>query len=343
MAASKKAAKKSPAKKTAKKAAKKTPAKKAAKKPPAKKAVKVASKKAPAKKAPAKKTVKKTPIKAAVKKGAAKKAPAKKPVAKKAASVKPAKTVAKPAPTKAANKKPIPAKKPAAAKQKLAEKKLKPKTTSSKASVKQPVKSNKPVTTASAEKPAEKKPTIAAARRPVRKPLIKPTPDSVKFKVGQLVVYPAHGVGRIAMVEKQEILGDMIEFYVVKFAHEKMILRVPKAKAGAQGMRPLSEPKEIDTAIILLQGRARVKRTMWSRRAQEYEAKINSGSLTQVAEVVRDLFRAPEQPEQSYSERQLYEIALDRMAREVSAVRKSEMPAAVEELLVSLGKKQIAA
>src|SRR3954453_12576371 len=142
------------------------------------------------------------------------------------------------------------------------------------------------------------------------------------FKTGEAVVYPAHGVGRITAVEEQEIAGFKLELFVVAFEKDKMVLRVPTAKAQSVGMRKLGEPQLILKALEVLTGRARIKRTMWSRRAQEYEAKITSGDLISVAEVVRDLYRSEAQPEQSYSERQLYEAALDRMAREIGAVQK---------------------
>jgi CarD family transcriptional regulator len=135
------------------------------------------------------------------------------------------------------------------------------------------------------------------------------------FKTGEQIVYPAHGVGTIVAIDEQEVAGMKLELFVIDFEKDKMRLKVPVAKAQAIGMRKLAETD------FVVQGRARIKRTMWSRRAQEYDAKINSGDLLFIAEVVRDLYRADNQPEQSYSERQLYEAALDRMAREVSAVR----------------------
>ncbi|MDB5589500.1 CarD family transcriptional regulator [Enterovirga sp.] len=142
------------------------------------------------------------------------------------------------------------------------------------------------------------------------------------YKVGESVVYPAHGVGRITAIEEQEIAGFKLELFVVSFDKDKMVLRVPTAKAATVGMRKLAEPDGMQKALEVLTGRARIKRTMWSRRAQEYEAKINSGDLIAVAEVVRDLHRAESQPEQSYSERQLYEAALDRVVRELAHVNK---------------------
>lgn len=160
----------------------------------------------------------------------------------------------------------------------------------------------------------------------------KTTSRKLKFKVNEFVVYPAHGVGKIVDVEEEEIAGSKLELYVIDFEKEKMRLRVPTQKSEAVGMRKVSEKSLIEQALKVLKGRARVKRTMWSRRAQEYEAKINSGDLIAVAEVVRDLFRSERQPEQSYSERQLYEAALERMAREVAAVRKCDDRTAVEEV-----------
>lgn len=143
---------------------------------------------------------------------------------------------------------------------------------------------------------------------------------TLAFEVGQSVVYPAHGVGRITAVEKQTVAGMELEVYVVAFDQDKMILRVPTNRAEASGMRALAGSKLVDDALKTLGGKARIKRTMWSRRAQEYEAKINSGDIIAISEVVRDLHRSEAQPEQSYSERQLYEAALDRMVREIAAV-----------------------
>jgi CarD family transcriptional regulator len=158
------------------------------------------------------------------------------------------------------------------------------------------------------------------------------------FSVGDHVVYPAHGVGQVQGIETQEVAGLKLEVYVITFDHEKMTLRVPTAKAKTAGLRSLAETGVVAKALTTLKGRARVKRTMWSRRAQEYEAKINSGDLISIAEVVRDLHRAENQPEQSYSERQLYESALDRMAREVAAIERIDRDAAIAMLNKSLVK-----
>ena len=164
------------------------------------------------------------------------------------------------------------------------------------------------------------------------------TQSVTDFVVGDYVVYPAHGVGLINGVETQEVAGLSLEVYVITFDHEKMTLRVPTRKAKTAGLRSLADTAIVSQAFTTLKGRARVKRTMWSRRAQEYEAKINSGDLISIAEVVRDLHRAENQPEQSYSERQLYESALDRMAREVAAVERIDRDAAVNLLTKSLQK-----
>jgi len=158
------------------------------------------------------------------------------------------------------------------------------------------------------------------------------------FSIGDHVVYPAHGVGQVQGIETQEVAGLTLEVYVITFDHEKMTLRVPTRKAKTAGLRPLAANDVVSQALITLKGRARVKRTMWSRRAQEYEAKINSGDLISIAEVVRDLHRADNQPEQSYSERQLYESALDRMAREVAAIEQIDRDAAIGILNKSLSK-----
>ena len=140
------------------------------------------------------------------------------------------------------------------------------------------------------------------------------------FRPNEFVVYPAHGVGQIVSVEEQEVAGFSLEMFVISFEKDKMTLRVPTHKAIEIGLRNLSSPETINQAMRTLKGKAKVKRAMWSRRAQEYEQKINSGDLIAIAEVVRDLHRTDDQREQSYSERQLYEAALERLTREVAAV-----------------------
>ncbi|MGB0920823.1 MAG: CarD family transcriptional regulator [Alphaproteobacteria bacterium] len=188
-------------------------------------------------------------------------------------------------------------------------------------------------------KPAPK-PVKKAAAKPVasKKPLPK---QKDGFKIKDFVVYPTHGVGQIVDIEESEVAGLSLQLFVIYFDQEKMTLRVPLAKAQATGMRPLSSPKVVAESLVVLKGRARIKRTMWSRRAQEYEAKINSGSIQFISEVVRDLYRAEGQPEQSYSERQLYEQALDRLTREVAAVEKASYEEALALVEKSLHKAPV--
>ena len=152
------------------------------------------------------------------------------------------------------------------------------------------------------------------------------------FETGDFVVYPTHGVGRISGVETQEIAGTALQLFVIQFDKEKMTLRVPVTKARQAGLRRLSTRKVMESALKTLKGRSRAKRTMWSRRAQEYEAKINSDDPVSIAEVVRDLHRGSDQPDQSYSERQIYQAALDRLARELAAVEKLDEKQAIKRL-----------
>ena len=152
------------------------------------------------------------------------------------------------------------------------------------------------------------------------------------FKEGDFVVYPTHGVGRILGTESREIGGATMEMLVVRFEHDRMTLRVPMDKARSLGLRTLSAKKQREQAITTLQGKARVRRTMWSRRAQEYETKIKSGDPVSIAEVVRDLHRRTNQSEQSYSERQMYQAALERLAREFAAIEKIDQEAAATKL-----------
>ena len=205
---------------------------------------------------------------------------------------------------------------------------------------------------APAAKPAAPKAPVAAvpakapvAAKPAAKPAAAPKVEEKKvvtqrqgFKANEFVVYPAHGVGQILAIEEQEIAGAKLELFVINFIKDKMTLRVPTAKVANVGMRKLSEPALVKKALETLKGRARVKRTMWSRRAQEYEAKINSGDIVAIAEVVRDLYRSESQPEQSYSERQLYEAALDRLSREIAVVQHSTETEAVKEIEAQLAK-----
>jgi len=214
------------------------------------------------------------------------------------------------------------------------------KTPASKVAAKPPVKT-------AAVKAAPPKAAVVAPKAPV-KPVAAAAPRVEEpkkvvtqrqgFKANEFVVYPAHGVGQILAIEEQEIAGAKLELFVINFMKDKMTLRVPTAKVANVGMRKLSEPALVKKALETLKGRARVKRTMWSRRAQEYEAKINSGDIVAIAEVVRDLYRSESQPEQSYSERQLYEAALDRLSREIAVVQHSTETEAVKEIESQLAK-----
>ncbi|MEO0486873.1 MAG: CarD family transcriptional regulator [Pseudomonadota bacterium] len=164
-----------------------------------------------------------------------------------------------------------------------------------------------------------------------------------EFSPNDFVVYPAHGVGKIVSIEEQEVAGFSLELFVISFEKDKMTLRVPTNKATEVGMRALAGPDVVSQAMRTLKGKAKVKRAMWSRRAQEYEQKINSGDLIAIAEVVRDLHRNDEQREQSYSERQLYEAALERLTREIAAVNGAEEAMAAEEVGAVLSSRAAAA
>lgn len=181
-----------------------------------------------------------------------------------------------------------------------------------------------------AEKAAAAHKALAAQKKPVG--------QRHGFKTNEFIVYPAHGVGRIVGIEEQEIAGMSLELFVINFDKEKLTLRVPTGKLQSVGMRKLADETLVKKAMETLKGRARIKRTMWSRRAQEYVAKINSGDLISIAEVVRDLYRSEAQPEQSYSERQLYEDALDRMSREIAAVEKLDERGATQRITEVLAK-----
>ena len=246
-----------------------------------------------------------------------KKAPAKKPAAKKAA----AKPAAK---AKAKAKAKAPAKAPA---------KAAAKTAPAKAAAKKPA-AKKPVAKPAAASAA---PKAAAAKKPAAKPAARKPAKKLPFSRGDYVVYPTHGVGRVTGVEKQEIAGFNLQLFVILFDSAKMTLRVPVDKVADSGLRKISSKDKMLSVIGTLKGRARSKRTMWSRRAQEYEAKINSGDPIAIAEVVRDLYRAPGQPEQSYSERQMYEAALERLVNEFALVEKLDVDAATEKLETVLG------
>ena len=153
-----------------------------------------------------------------------------------------------------------------------------------------------------------------------------------QFLPEQYVIYPSHGIGQILEIEKKEIAGQMLKMYVIEFEKEKMILRVPIEKTKEIGVRKVSTKNQLKEIFEILTGKAKIRRTMWSRRAQEYEAKINSGDIKLLTEVVRDLFRSDSQPEQSYSERQLYEAARERLSREVAVIEKTDEQKAVEKM-----------
>jgi len=263
-------------------------------------------------------------------KTAAKKPAAKKPAAKSgtgSAAVKKAapKTVAeKPAAKKPAAKKPA-AKKPAA--KKPVSKKTAPKAAPKKPAAKKPA-AKKPAATKSAAKPAAES---SEAKAPPPKAAA-PKNEKLEFSVNDFVVYPTHGVGQVTGVENYEIAGEKLRLFVISFERERMTLKVPITKVKESGLRKLSSRKVIDNALKTLKGRVRIKRTMWSRRAQEYDAKINSGDAVAIAEVVRDLYRGEDQPDQSYSERQMYQAALERLSRELGAVEKTEPEEAVEKI-----------
>jgi len=241
----------------------------------------------------------------------------KKPAAKAKSATKTA--AKKPAVRSAAAKKPTPKAKPAAKKP--------------------AAKKSAPAAKAAAAKPAAKKAAapkaVASKTAAPAKPAAKRTPakkEKLEFAAGDFVVYPTHGVGQVTAIETHEIAEQKLKLFIISFERERMTLKVPINKVKDSGLRKLSNRKVIDTALKTLKGRVRIKRTMWSRRAQEYEAKINSGDPIFIAEVVRDLHRKEDQPDQSYSERQMYQAALDRLARELAAVESSEHDDAVEKL-----------
>jgi CarD family transcriptional regulator len=155
----------------------------------------------------------------------------------------------------------------------------------------------------------------------------------VDFKTGDHVVYPTHGVGTVQGIETMSAAGYSLQVIVVTFDENRMTLRVPVGKAASSGLRKLATDGAMKDALDTLKGKARIKRTMWSRRAQEYEAKINSGDPVAIAEVVRDLHRNAGQPDQSFSERQIYEQAMDRLAAELAAIDQTDKQTATEKLL----------
>lgn len=223
---------------------------------------------------------------------------------------------------KTTKSKPKPKAKSAAAKKPAA--KAAPK----KAAAKKPTVKKKPV----AKKPAAKSVAKPAAKSTAKKPVAKAASKKLPFAKGDYVVYPTHGVGKVTGIEKREVAGFNLQLFVILFDSEKMTLRVPVEKVADSGLRKISSKDKMQAVTATLKGRARSKRTMWSRRAQEYEAKINSGDPVAIAEVVRDLYRAAGQPEQSYSERQMYEAALERLVNEYALVEKLDVEAATEKI-----------
>jgi len=165
----------------------------------------------------------------------------------------------------------------------------------------------------------------------------------VEFKKGDYVVYPAHGVGRVEGIDEVTVADEVVALYSIMFEQDRMRLKVPVSKAKSSGLRKLSSRDRIKEALSTLQGKSRIRRVMWSRRAQEYESKINSGDPVSIAEVVRDLHRGEDQPEHSYSERQIYQAALERLARELAAVEKIDQTKATEKLEGVLSKEKKAA
>jgi len=285
---------------------------------------KAAPKKATPTKAGAKTVAEKVVAKPAAKKTTAAKKPAVTKVAA-AKSVAPKKTASRVKTTAAAKAKPA-AKAAASTKSKIAAVAAR-RAAAAKAAVKPAARPLKAV--AAAAPAAAKRSSVPVAPTKIEAPK-KPAGVAHGFVLNEYIVYPAHGVGQIVGIEEQEIAGLTLELFVITFDKDKMTLRVPTAKVDA--MRKLASSTVVEKAMNTLKGRARVKRTMWSRRAQEYENKINSGDLIFIAEVVRDLYRSESQPEQSYSERQLYEAALDRMARELAAVEKIDERGAVQRI-----------
>ena len=223
------------------------------------------------------------------------------------------------------------------AKRKPVKKAASKKTTAKKTAVKKTTTKKTVAKKAPVKKAASKKTT--AKKAPVKKAATKKLAQKkvkLQYSVGDFIVYPSHGVGEITAIQTFEIAEEKLEMYNVIFDKEKMTLKIPTIKAKEIGIRKVSSRNEMKKTLEILKSKAKIRRTMWSRRAQEYEAKINSGILTELTEVVRDLFRNSNQPEQSYSERQLYESARDRLAREVAVVEKTDDIKAVEKIEIIL-------
>ena len=236
------------------------------------------------------------------------------------------KAPAKKVPTKKKNAKKAPVKKT------IPKKAPVKKTIAKKAPVKKTIAKKAPVKKTIAKKPSSKKTTA----KKLSSKKLPPKKIKLQYSVGDFIVYPSHGVGEITDIQTFEIAEEKLEMYNVIFDKEKMTLKIPTIKAKEIGIRKVSSRNEMKKTLEILKGKAKIRRTMWSRRAQEYEAKINSGILTELTEVVRDLFRNSSQPEQSYSERQLYESARDRLAREVAVVEKTDDDRAVSKIEIIL-------
>ena len=266
-----------------------------------------------------KKTQKAKPKKTAnnSKKKAVKKTATKKVITKKSSPK-------KAAPKKAATKKSVP--------KKVATKKSTPKKSSPKKASPKKATPKKAATKKTAPKKASPKKAATKKATPKKAAEKRAITKKEQFLPEQYVVYPSHGIGQILEIEKKEIAGQMLTMYVIEFEKEKMILRVPIEKTKEIGVRKVSTKNQLKEIFEILTGKAKIRRTMWSRRAQEYEAKINSGDIKLLTEVVRDLFRSDSQPEQSYSERQLYEAARERLSREVAVIEKTDEQKAIEKM-----------
>ena len=220
---------------------------------------------------------------------------------------------------------------------KVATKKAGPKKVATKKAGPKKVATKKSTPKKATPKKAVSKKTVskkAASKKTAPKKVVEKKVKSKKeqFLPEQYVIYPSHGIGQILEIEKKEIAGQMLKMYVIEFEKEKMILRVPIEKTKEIGVRKVSTKNQLKEIFEILTGKAKIRRTMWSRRAQEYEAKINSGDIKLLTEVVRDLFRSDSQPEQSYSERQLYEAARERLSREVAVIEKTDEQKAIEKM-----------
>ena len=230
---------------------------------------------------------------------------------------------------KAAPKKAAPKK---AAPKKVATKKAAPKKAAPKKAAPKKVAPKKVTKKKAAPKKAAPKRVIKKKDSPKKSSEKRTAAKKEEFLPEQFVVYPSHGIGQILEIEKKEIAGQMLTMYVIEFEKEKMTLRVPIEKTKEIGVRKVSTKNQLKDIFEILTGKAKIRRTMWSRRAQEYEAKINSGDIKLLTEVVRDLFRSDSQPEQSYSERQLYEAARERLSREVAVIEKTDEQKAIEKM-----------